>query len=56
MRLTHFFVDRPIFATVIALFITLIGSIAYFTLPLAQYPEIAPQKHNSYVEASNTFA
>ena len=42
MRLTHFFVDRPIFATVIALFITLIGSIAYFTLPLAQYPEIAP--------------
>jgi hydrophobe/amphiphile efflux-1 (HAE1) family protein len=42
MRLTHFFVDRPVFATVIALFITLIGAIAYFTLPLAQYPEIAP--------------
>jgi HAE1 family hydrophobic/amphiphilic exporter-1 len=42
MRLSHFFVDRPIFATVIAVFITLIGGIAYFTLPLAQYPEIAP--------------
>ncbi len=42
MRLSHFFIDRPIFATVISLFITLIGGIAYFTLPLAQYPEIAP--------------
>ncbi|HXP96782.1 MAG TPA: efflux RND transporter permease subunit, partial [Telmatospirillum sp.] len=42
MRLSHFFIDRPIFATVISVFITLIGAIAYFTLPLAQYPEIAP--------------
>jgi len=42
MRLSHFFIDRPIFATVVSLFITLIGGIAFFTLPLAQYPEIAP--------------
>ena len=42
MRLTHFFIDRPIFATVVSLFMTLIGGIAFFTLPLAQYPEIAP--------------
>ena len=42
MRLTHFFIDRPIFATVVSVFITLIGGIAFFTLPLAQYPEIAP--------------
>ena len=42
MRLSHFFIDRPIFATVIALLITVIGGIAYFALPLAQYPEIAP--------------
>src|SRR6516165_3794810 len=42
MRLSHFFIDRPIFATVVSIFITLIGAIAYFTLPLAQYPEIAP--------------
>lgn len=42
MRLSHFFIDRPIFATVVSVFITLIGAIAYFTLPLAQYPEIAP--------------
>ena len=42
MRLSHFFIDRPIFATVISVFITLIGGVAYFTLPVAQYPEIAP--------------
>ncbi len=42
MRFSHFFIDRPIFATVIAVFITLIGAFAYGTLPVAQYPEIAP--------------
>ena len=42
MRFTHFFVDRPIFATVVAIFITLIGAIAFFALPVAQYPDIAP--------------
>ncbi|MCR6631960.1 MAG: multidrug efflux RND transporter permease subunit [Magnetospirillum sp.] len=42
MRLSHFFIDRPIFATVVSLLITIIGGIAYFSLPVAQYPEIAP--------------
>ncbi|HVM83146.1 MAG TPA: multidrug efflux RND transporter permease subunit [Candidatus Binatia bacterium] len=42
MRLSHFFIDRPIFASVVAIFITLIGAAAYFTLPVAQYPEVAP--------------
>ena len=42
MRLSHFFIDRPIFATVLSILITLIGAVAYFTLPVAQYPEIAP--------------
>jgi multidrug efflux pump len=42
MRLSHFFIDRPIFAAVLAIFITLIGGVAYLTLPVAQYPEIAP--------------
>jgi hydrophobe/amphiphile efflux-1 (HAE1) family protein len=42
MNLSHFFVDRPIFATVLAVFIVLVGAAAYFTLPVAQYPEIAP--------------
>lgn len=42
MRLSHFFIDRPVFATVVSLLITIIGGIAYFSLPMAQYPEIAP--------------
>ena len=42
MNFSSFFIDRPIFASVIALFITLLGVFAYPVLPLAQYPEIAP--------------
>ncbi|MFL5334739.1 MAG: efflux RND transporter permease subunit [Geminicoccaceae bacterium] len=42
MRFSHFFVDRPIFAAVISIVITLIGGLAYFQLPVAQYPEVAP--------------
>src|SRR5713101_2491765 len=42
MNLSHFFIDRPIFATVLSVFVILIGAAAYFTLPVAQYPEIAP--------------
>ncbi|MFC4257107.1 multidrug efflux RND transporter permease subunit [Altererythrobacter xixiisoli] len=42
MRLSRFFIDRPIFAAVISIIITLIGAIAYFTLPVSQYPEVVP--------------
>ncbi|MFN3725462.1 MAG: efflux RND transporter permease subunit [Allosphingosinicella sp.] len=42
MNLSRFFIERPIFAAVISIFITLIGIFAYPQLPLAQYPEIAP--------------
>ena len=42
MNISHFFIDRPIFAAVISIIITLVGGIAYFSLPVAQYPEIAP--------------
>src|SRR6218665_635515 len=42
MRISRFFIERPIFAAVIAIFIVLIGAFAYPQLPLAQYPEIAP--------------
>ncbi len=42
MNISHFFIDRPIFAAVISIIITLIGAVAYFSLPVAQYPEIAP--------------
>jgi len=42
MKLSHFFIDRPIFATVLSVFITLLGGFSYFQLPVAQYPEIVP--------------
>ena len=42
MNISRFFIERPIFAAVISIFITLIGAFAYPQLPLAQYPEIAP--------------
>lgn len=42
MKLPHFFIDRPIFAIVISAFLTIIGALSYFTLPVAQYPEVAP--------------
>jgi hydrophobe/amphiphile efflux-1 (HAE1) family protein len=42
VRLTHFFIDRPIFATVLSVFVTLIGLGALAILPVAQYPEIVP--------------
>lgn len=40
--LSHFFIDRPIFASVISFVITMVGAIFVWTLPIAQYPEIAP--------------
>ncbi|MEL6410070.1 MAG: multidrug efflux RND transporter permease subunit [Pseudomonadota bacterium] len=42
MKFSHFFIDRPIFATVISIVMTIIGAVAYFSLPVAQYPQIAP--------------
>src|ERR1700753_3409734 len=42
MRLSHFFIERPIFASVMSLFIVIVGAVALLTLPIAQYPEIAP--------------
>jgi HAE1 family hydrophobic/amphiphilic exporter-1 len=42
MSLSHFFIDRAIFATVLSIVITIVGLITYFALPVAQYPEIAP--------------
>lgn len=42
MKIAHFFIDRPIFATVIAIIIVLIGGLAYFNLPIEQYPQVVP--------------
>ena len=40
--LSRFFLDRPVFAWVIAIFIMLLGGLAIYNLPVAQYPPIAP--------------
>ncbi|HWR05840.1 multidrug efflux RND transporter permease subunit [Sporomusa sp.] len=40
--MAQFFINRPIFAIVIAILITLAGGIAAFNLPIAQYPQITP--------------
>lgn len=40
--LSRFFVDRPIFAWVVAIVIMLVGALAIFNLPISQYPNIAP--------------
>ncbi len=42
MKFSHFFIDRPIFATVISVFIVFVGLIAFSQLSLTQYPNIAP--------------
>jgi hydrophobe/amphiphile efflux-1 (HAE1) family protein len=42
MRISHFFIDRPIFAAVVSIVFIIVGGVAFFRLPIAQYPEIAP--------------
>jgi len=42
MRLSRFFITRPIFSAALAIVITIVGAISYFALPVAQYPDIIP--------------
>ena len=42
MNIARFFVDRPIFAAVLSIVITLLGGLAFVGLPVAQYPEVVP--------------
>ena len=42
MRFAHFFVDRPIFASVTSIIFLILGFVAYESLPVSQYPEIVP--------------
>jgi hydrophobe/amphiphile efflux-1 (HAE1) family protein len=42
MRISHFFIDRPIFAAVVSIVFVLVGGVSFLRLPVAQYPEIAP--------------
>lgn len=49
--MSKFFINRPIFAIVISLIITIVGAISMFTLPVARYPEITPPQ----VQVSATY-
>ena len=42
MKFAYFFIDRPVFAAVISIVTVIVGAISIFTLPIAQYPDIAP--------------
>src|ERR1700704_6418477 len=42
MRISRFFIDRPIFAGVVSLVFVILGVVSFGRLPVAQYPEIAP--------------
>jgi HAE1 family hydrophobic/amphiphilic exporter-1 len=42
MKFSHTFIRRPIFAAVLSIFIVIVGALAYFRLPVAQFPEVAP--------------
>ena len=42
MNFAKFFIDRPIFATVLSLLIMIIGSLAYLNLPVEEFPQVAP--------------
>jgi hydrophobe/amphiphile efflux-1 (HAE1) family protein len=42
VKFAHFFIDRPVFAAVLSIVTIIVGGLAIFTLPVAQYPEIVP--------------
>jgi hydrophobic/amphiphilic exporter-1 (mainly G- bacteria), HAE1 family len=46
MRLSHFFIDRPIFAAVLSIILTIAGAIVQRALPVSEYPDIAPPTVN----------
>jgi len=46
MRISHFFIDRPIFAAVVSIVFLIVGGVSYSRLPVTQYPEIAPPTIN----------
>jgi multidrug efflux pump len=48
MNISHFCIDRPIFASVISIVITLGGTLAMFSLPIAQYPDITPPPDHDF--------
>ncbi len=55
MKFSHFFIDRPIFASVLSIVIVIVGSLAVLELPIAQFPDIVPPTvvvHTTYPGAN----
>ncbi|MGC8829975.1 MAG: multidrug efflux RND transporter permease subunit [Verrucomicrobiia bacterium] len=42
MKFSHFFIKRPIFASVLSIFIVIVGVISLYNLPIASFPDVAP--------------
>jgi multidrug efflux pump len=42
VKIAHFFIDRPIFASVVSIVIVILGVIAAYSLPVSQYPDVVP--------------
>ena len=42
MKFSHIFIKRPIFAAVLSVLILIVGGLAYFSLPVSQFPDVAP--------------
>lgn len=42
MRISHFFIERPIFASVLSILLVLLGTLSFLQLPVAQYPDVVP--------------
>ena len=55
MKFSHFFIDRPIFASVLSIVIVVVGGLALLELPIAQFPDIVPPTvvvHTTYPGAN----
>lgn len=42
MKFAHFFIQRPIFASMLSLLILIVGAISLLQLPVSEYPEVVP--------------
>ncbi|MEM6378548.1 MAG: efflux RND transporter permease subunit, partial [Bacteroidota bacterium] len=42
MKFSHIFIKRPIFAAVLSILILIVGGLAYVSLPVSQFPDVAP--------------
>ncbi len=56
MSISRFFIDRPVFASVLAILIMLAGSVSLMRLPIAQFPQLAPPTISMVIEYNGASA